>query len=472
MKIEFNNLAPIKHGVFEEKDLTIIIGDNGTGKTILLETVTFIKDFYTNKIMEFTRSKENKHHYASITPDFDNNLLDFIEGIDLKEKMSFIKKDIRAKVDNTALNNLFFDFIENQKRECIDLVNERVLSGLDETLFEFKLKELPEFKKEYEGELHVYYSDRDFILLIAVFEDFSVEPTIIHFDRKKTDNIKEMLEEIKFEDDFLKVKEGIDDLIKKTIFKGLYLEYFEHGNLLYLPSERSMYRRNAMSNIADFMNDHNAVSKPSNEMRYSESLFYEEYLRFKAQEERRFEKNNLKDLAESMDNNEDKKQLFNLYKGKLIYDQKGEIVSILRNSGLKIPRRLFSTKETKLIPYDMISNEGTSYERLIIEEPEANMSLASMKDLIKFFSYHLFKEKKMTLTTHSDVFFSRINNLILGDNKFTANVYELVNKEHGIILEEKSKNEYGYEIELFKNELNNLFEETLKIQDGANDDIY
>lgn len=470
MKIRVENLAPIKEGVFEEKDLTLIIGDNGTGKTILLETVTFIKDFYNKKIQSFASLKENKPYYDNIKPKFENEILEVIGKVySLKDEYND-KSEIRVEVNKNELNNLFEEFISKQKQECIRAINERVLSGMDESHFDFKFLNLPTYKDEYEGNIHIYYSQKEFVLLISVFPEFPVESSIIRLDRKKSENIQDILEGMDDEDNYLKIKNGISELIKKTMFKGLYEDYFENGNILYLPSERSMYRRNAFSNIADLMDNHNALTKSSNEMRYSESLFYEEYLRFRANEEERFEMNDLKDIVGWMENDEDKKQLYKLFKGKLEYDEKGEIVSILRNNGLKVPRRLFSTKETKLIPYDMFSDKNTSYKRIIIEEPEANMSLASMNDLVNFFEYHLEDNSKMTLTTHSDVFFSKMNNLLLSNKKFNSVVYELTATPSGSILEEKSIGEYGYEIKLFSDELNNLFEETLKTQDGEFND--
>lgn len=477
MKIDIRNLAPIKEGVFEEKDLTLVIGDNGTGKTILLETVSYIKDFYSKKIQNFT--EENEQYLENIIPFLDEKIEDAITQVLIKEEkidkqsnvpidLNLNKTKIKVLVNNERLQSIFNEFLEKTKEECTISVKERVLGGMSNSNFNFELLNLPKYHNEYEGEIVLYYARDEFLLIMVKFEDFARGNTIVWLDKKKSESIKEIIEGFESNNAVSKIKNALEDLVRTVLFNGLYSSYFEteNGSFLYLPSERNMYRRNVYSKAADIIDEHNAVNKSTNEMRYSESLFYEEFLRHRANEEEKFEKFSKEELNEMMLQDEDKKQLFSLFKGQLLYNSKGDIESILRNDGLKFPRRLFSTKENKLIPYDMITSENRRYDRIIVEEPEANMSLASMTDLINFFEYHIKNGNKMTLTTHSDVFFSKMTNLIMRNNDFTANVYELQYSESGTYLKEIVKNEYGYKIELFKNELNYLFEETVKTQDG------
>ena len=64
-------------------------------------------------------------------------------------------------------------------------------------------------------------------------------------------------------------------------------------------------------------------------------------------------------------------------------------------------------------------------DRIIIEEPEAHMSLKSMFELVDITDW-LLKDNKIIMTSHSDVFVTLLNNLIK-KNKINAKVYELIN---------------------------------------------
>lgn len=222
-----------------------------------------------------------------------------------------------------------------------------------------------------------------------------------------------------------------------------FRSYLEGGNILFLPSERNLHMTNAVSQLLKEFDGANT------NIRYSELLFMQDYLAFK--ENRKFFNYDIDERVEE------------LFEGQLEFDEDGE-VAVIKQKSTTIKRPLFSTRLNRMIPYLILSSPFQSFKSVIIEEPEAHLSLKSMKEIISFFEYLIEKGYSLVVTTHSDVFFGRLNNLFIKNPDIETNVYELRANESGSVLEEKTKTDVGYEIELFNEELDDLYEETLELQ--------
>lgn len=159
------------------------------------------------------------------------------------------------------------------------------------------------------------------------------------------------------------------------------------------------------------------------------------------------------------------KRNYELFEGDLEFDDRGELLSITRDDGVKIKRELFSTMQNRLIPYLLVDDPLEGYKTVIVEEPEAHLSLKNQKKMLRYLK-GLMEKQRLIITTHSDVFFSYFNNLLLENPTISAKVYELKGNDHNEqYLKEVERKEYGYEIELFTNLLEELYEDTLRIQE-------
>lgn len=98
--------------------------------------------------------------------------------------------------------------------------------------------------------------------------------------------------------------------------------------------------------------------------RYSERLFTSAYFRFKYLLER------FPSMISSLT-----KRNYELFDGDLEFDDRGELLSITRDDGVKIKRELFSTMQNRLIPYLLVDDPLEGYKTVIVEEPEAHLSL-------------------------------------------------------------------------------------------------
>lgn len=480
MKLLVNELAHIKSAVIEDSQLTVIIGDNGVGKTILLETKTLISNFYSEKIKDI--GKEIIKEYPDIikvrfdwekiekfiidsndrtsktSPDFDSTHFEnFNLSIDLNSNLETLNREFRKK-------------IVEYKHQVIKDVNEKVTFSSKD--FSFELLDLPYIDASPTIEFEVMTPTEDYLNYILSYkpegENSRNQGGLIRFYDfynkdlfMKNELFRKNLSEIIPEKDA--IKEQLEYDIKVNIFELLFKDYFSNSDILYLPSERNLYVDNALRKAINEMKKNEGENSESKfKSRYSEYLFNMSYLEF-IDSMNRFNKYAILIMEEELSILQD------LFGGKLMFSKKGEPESIEKNGEI-VRKELFSTKENRVIPYILIFDPFNNYKQIIIEEPEAHMSLKSMNDLVKFIERLINSGKSLFITTHSDVFFTKINNLLLTNPDFTSKVYEFKTTVNGSVLEEKIRGEYGYEIDLFSHELNNLFEETLNTQDGAIND--
>lgn len=463
MKLCIKNLAHIREATIEEKDLTLIIGDNGSGKTLILETLIYVKKMTQSKAESIIASLAIEYFEKfNLDLDFDEIYTTIEEGIkqnaDLIEKeISSIEIPISSNAEET-MNNVFKNKMDSYMLDVEKEVEKRILFSDNPTKLQLKLLDIPKFHlelKEYKINIDIFGNH----ITLSLYINDKINRSYI--STKNFLNTKKMLEFKKMglppdEMDFFeegKISKVIEREIIKLIIQSGVQDYFglNGGKILYLPSERSTYIRNSLSKVIEM--------NKSSLLRYSEETFIKDYLSFKEM------LSIIKTLGYVPDVFE------KLLGGELNVNEEGEIDKLIKGSQ-EVKSLLFSTKINRLLPYLLIFQPLEDYQNIIVEEPEAHLSLKSINDLIGFFEYLLKRDKKLIITTHSDVFFTRMNNLLL-QNEIDVNVYELHFDGEKSHLNEVPKREYGYNIDLFTSELENLYEETIEIQnEGSDNDNY
>ncbi|KAA0796442.1 hypothetical protein DN398_26380 [Bacillus sp. JAS102] len=465
MKLKISNLAQIKEAIIEDSDFTVIAGDNGTGKTLLLETVSLIKRYFSEELDKIIKNfLDESSPKLNINTDL-NSIVKYYkskqimlnnDGEQDKKGINLEAYGIDLQLNDVEQINLFFNTKFNSMySKVIELINERVLFG-DKPSTQIELLELPEMREEYSLKISFGITSNMGIISCEI-EGEQQNNTSDFFPlnsyKKENDFIENDFINAPFEtylSSFPSAEEFkgiITEKIKYVFLKHIYTNYFGKGDLLFLPSERNLYMDNALRKT---LNENYTNTK----MRYSEHLFNQAYLEFQDVYKR------FSSLYKYMQNEE----LQSLFGGELRFTENGEIESVIKTNGEIVKRELFSTKQSRLIPYLIIYQPLKTYKQIIIEEPEAHLSLRSMNQFLNYIKSLIDGSRKICLTTHSDVFFTRLNNFLLTNNKISAKVYEFKEIEGRSILEEKNKTEYGYEIDLFSNELNNVYEETVKVQ--------
>ncbi|QAR97622.1 AAA family ATPase [Bacillus subtilis] len=464
MILKINNLGPIKEAILGESNLKVIVGDNGTGKTLLLETEALINNYFK---IESKLMAEDLYSFIhnDIKIDFNwKGLYDYIRVFRSNRNAS-IKLKCSFYIDEDSLiNERFFELIRNNSSFLVEKINKEVLLTKESPL-EIEFVDLPNLIQKETVDMEFTGDGEDCFFYSLVHGSIA---EIISIDEIEGNNLyftngnlqKNSRGYLTVSD----IKKRFEDEFRVQFLNTLITRYFVEKDILFLPSERNLFMDNAINRTLYENNLNRSIEGVKDlKLRYSEHLFNKSYLEFK----NLFKKYG--DVINALiSHNPLESGLRRLFEGTPTFDENGEFSDLIKDNGQKIKRELFSTKQNRLIPYVLIMNPLKRYKEIIIEEPEAHLSLKSIRQFIGFLKEILRKDYNITITTHSDVFFTHLNNLILKNSDINIRVYELKNNDNQSILEEKTKGEDGYEIDLFSEELDSLYEDTLEIQQRDN----
>lgn len=469
MKVELSNLAQVKNAVIEDADLTILVGDNGTGKTLILETIALLRKRFIREIgrsiNDYVKANDDQIQVELNWEILTEKILDFVHNkdLDLREgetREIISNAEINFKFQNIEKTNEYFRKTINKiTSKTKTEINEKVLL-VENSNFNFTFKDLPKIEKEYSFKFSIKCTKQAEISFINLSNNQVDHGGYVFYKGNIQDIIENKIEgdfkgEVEFEGfNVEKIIELFKNKFKSMALETVYENYISSENLLYLPSERNILMENALTKASLEGLEKEKSESSFFKQRYSERLFNSEYLRY-INLSRQYP-DIIKLTGEKIEP---------LIDGKLIVSEDGEIESIKRKDGTIINRSLFSTKQNRLIPFLLIHSPLGSYNYIIIEEPEAHMSLKSMLTLLEYIQELINSGKKICISTHSDVFYSHINNMILkNQEQFSVGVYELKSDGRESNLDKKVEGDYGFEIDLFTEELEILYNKTLDIQ--------
>lgn len=148
---------------------------------------------------------------------------------------------------------------------------------------------------------------------------------------------------------------------------------------------------------------------------------------------------------------------------------------------------LASSMINEVAPLILAITSQKSYSRLIIDEVEASLHPQKQLELVRFLNRLNNNGMQLVISTHSDTFVSKLNNLYVlseiaktsGENivqRFGMEkedlvspeklfVYEFVNQSNGksIVKEIKPDKKTGYQFDLFTESALHLYEEAVKL---------
>jgi len=470
MKIIFDKFVNIGKSEFEPSTpLTILIGNNGVGKTLLLETYTRINDYLLSEV-----SRKSFFYDLLSEAAFQFEVKKIEEEI--KEEDGRLKNILAMNVEVNIKNpeeikQSYLKWLEDLKRNVSDVIKKDILFSKDESL-------LKNLNLELESDWCDIFEKTEFNIIQDSYVEFEQGNTksndfFMAFPSIQIEDINEnkitsyFITEEEFKSNKEKLKEeDYSFLISKFMFtygSKLETKFLENNNLdeiIYIPSERIV----SMSKFLErqFSNDN------YDGLRYSEEKFAKTYVQFKeyyshSSNKLQKRKVNLNDIYNE------------LLGGEPIFNSEGDITAIKKENNEVINRSLFSTKQNKIYPFFLLhSGRGNFHSRfrkkriVIIEEPEANLSTKSVIEMAKYIK-KLNEEYTIILSTHSDVFLTQLNNLYLKENQVSdMSGYEILEKMD----EYKLKNltvspELGVNSEFISEQLHLLYETTSNIQNMA-----
>ena len=397
MRIKIDKFANINNVDLEfSNQMNILIGDNGTGKTLLLEAYSKINDTVISHL-------DSKYNFISSIIDQANLNINRIS----KEGNNSYKYELSFS-DVLEVENLFNVGIQKLKDEIEDRLKSDVLNenlSMDGLLIEFKdIDELINFSDEITVSIKSFSnnSDNNYIN-IEDTEDYYIEfenKDINHVRFLTESNLKEIIKSMNT-DPFKYLLESFKFMISEIIEKK-FIIINNIFNITYIPSER----------VYSMSKNLEKIFSETPFLRYSEQKFMKDYE--EAKESKRFM---AKFLEEDDFTSDEFKELIG---GTLNFDD-GEVISLTDDLGVEIPRELFSTKQNKLQSLHILeqyqrfprrSMKSVSRRLLIIEEPEAHLSIKSILGMFKYLK-HLSKHYRIVIATHSDIMLTLVNNWYL-----------------------------------------------------------
>lgn len=162
---------------------------------------------------------------------------------------------------------------------------------------------------------------------------------------------------------------------------------------------------------------------------------------------------------------------------------------------VSVPMYMASSMINEIAPFVLALSSATMYNGFIIDEIEASLHPQKQLELVRFLNRLSNRGIKLILSTHSDTFASKVNNLYILSNYFKQNkgkgilekmglekedlmspdklfVYEFVNQPNGksIVKEIPGDSKAGFQFDLFTDSAMHLYNEALEIgeilQDG------
>ncbi|MEZ7553034.1 MULTISPECIES: AAA family ATPase [Streptococcus] len=457
MRIKIGKYANIANVDLEfSNQMNILIGDNGTGKTLLLEAYSKINDsvishFRSNNNFISSIIDRSNLNIKKVSKDGDNNFrfqLSLANSSEIKEQFE------------EAIQELKYDI---EKRVRTDVLFEKL--SMEGLLIEFgNIEELVNFSEEITVSISSFSSDsaNDFIN-IENSEDYYLEfksKDIGHVRFLNKSSLKKIIKSLN-----TNPVEDLLDSFKFMISKMIEEKFLINNNIFnitYIPSER----------VYSMSKNLEKILSETSFLRYSEQKFMKDYE--EAKESKRF-------MAKFWEENDYTSDEFKeLIGGTLNFDD-GEVISLTDNLGVEIPRELFSTKQNKLQSLHILeqyqrfprkSMQYVSRQLLIIEEPEAHLSIKSILGMFKYLK-HLSKRYRIVIATHSDIMLTLVNNWYLASpSNNTVGGWELLDLKS----ENNSKymftklelGDYGLISEFMNEQLLLLQRMTLKSQQNLN----
>ena len=323
------------------------------------------------------------------------------------------------------MENLFNVGIRKLKDKIEERLKSEVLNenlSMDGLLIDFKgIDELINFSGEISVSIKSFSnnSDNNFINFEDT-EDYYIEfenNGISHVRFLIESNLKEIIKSMST-DPFKYLLESFKFMISEIIEKKFVI-INDIFNITYIPSER-VYSMS--KNLVKMLSE-------TPFLRYSEKKFMKDYEEVKESKQfmaKFFEENNY--------TSDEFKELIG---GTLNFDD-GEVISLTDDLGVEIPRELFSTKQNKLQSLhfldkiQMLPKASMKYANrrlLIIEEPEAHLSIRSILGMFKYLK-HLSKHYRIVIATHSDIMLTLVNNWYLASSsKNIVGGWELLDSE-------------------------------------------
>lgn len=453
------NFAKIESARICTDGFTLLAGQNNSGKTFLMQLVQGVSERLTELVdediaSEFRAHREDGYDKYVISGE---NIQQFVNLINqrLHEEKESIVREIFGKA--IPVEELYIDIL--WEKNCrYEIFISKLGQGED---IDRHIEEISGYKTDFFSAIQLPYPGFICVLL-------------------RTDLMEEQWEYFRF---------GCSEFTSRFKISMLrnVLGYMIGYKSLFLPASRTglllLYRDFFLNKTDDAVTykieDGKAIENIRKYGELTQPIY--EFLRF------------LQSYSEDEDLKEKYKkelQFFDdqLIEGHIDTDSNGRSVYHPKTERNKIPMYLASSMINEIAPLSMAVVDKNGYERLIIDEIEASLHPEKQLKLVRFLNRIYNRGTKLIISTHSDTFASKVNNLYLISRYVKQKqkydileefgleeddlidpgqlfVYEFVIQPGGksIVKEIEGNEKTGFQFDLFTDSAMQLYEEAIRL---------
>ncbi len=451
------NFAKIESAKICVDNYTVLVGQNNSGKTFLMQLVQgisnklayYIDEAIMDKLLVGTHGIFREYSINS------ENVSILVECIN--EKLALQKENIVKEIfgKEIFIEKLYIDMvIEDDISYSVLIYNGN--ANVDKKDEEVYQKEIEKFAINFIA--NGWNAGIVCIVGMVNVKEELIKPISMHFssENDRIAILKRALSSIM----------GYDSLFFPASRTGLLLLY------------REFFANKKDGEISFIFRDDEMIENKDNSANLTKPVY--EFLRF----------------LQTYSENEDVRNQFatelaffeeHLIEGHISVNKQEGFFYSSKNENDKVPMYLASSMINEVAPLILAITSKKSYNRLIIDEVEASLHPQKQLELVRFFNRLNNKGMKLILSTHSDTFVSKLNNLyvlsemvkikgedilkqfdlekedlIATENLF---VYEFINKPNGksIVNEIKGNRKTGYQFDLFASSAIHIYDEATKL---------
>lgn len=134
----------------------------------------------------------------------------------------------------------------------------------------------------------------------------------------------------------------------------------------------------------------------------------------------------------------------NVINGHISADEQRTFLYKSKDNGTEVPMYLASSMINEVAPIAMALSGGNYYDRLIIDEVESSIHPEKQFELVRFFNRLVRKRRKLIISTHSDSFVSKMNNLYIFSHHNQRLCQEILDIRNNMGLKTNCKNSFDY----------------------------
>lgn len=455
--IGVENFAKIKTAKICVDKYTLLVGPNNCGKTYLMQLINGVNDSWNmlvdRNVEETWKDESTKGCKKYVLSQ--ENIEKFEEELNkklYKEKEEIVKRTFEK---NIPVDNLYIDFLLEQEEKYV------IYQTAD-------VSKIPKILREKVDDKPVWD-------MLKSVRDYYVE--IITRVKKNSQEIiwASVYGEKKQSRDYI-ADEIIALLQERSIFMPssrsglmlLYREFFAHK------TDNAILNLNKMKGLnSNSENTMNLTQPLYRFLRFLQTYGESEYARERFKEELKFFDSKI-------------------IEGHITETQQGFLYES-EQGGEVVPMYLTSAMVNEVAPLYLALTSANLYTRITIDEIEASLHPEKQREIVRFMNRIYNKGLKIIVSTHSDTFVSRLNNivnlteyieetededackkigvessdLISSKNLF---VYEFVKQENGksVVEERKFHKGLGYQFDLFTDSALEIYNEAVKLGEIMN----